>query len=75
MLDNQEINRLLEILENCEDEELAVKLLQDFNGASKRLGKLLLNLDKSLPHDEWKKQSDLAQKVLDNIVAMIYSLK
>ncbi len=71
MLDNQEINRLLEILENCEDEALAVKLLQEFNGASKHLGKLLLNLDKSLPHDEWKRQCDVAQKELDEVVAKI----
>lgn len=71
MLDNQDINRLLEILENCEDEELAVKLLQEFNSASKRLGKLLLNLDKSLPHDEWKKQCDTAQKELDEVVKRI----
>lgn len=71
MLDNQEINRLLEILENCEDEALAVKLLQEFNGASKRLGKLLLNLDKTLAHDEWKRQCDVAQKELDEVVAKI----
>lgn len=71
MLDNQEINRLLEILENCEDEALAVKLLQEFNGASKRLGKLLLNLDKSLAHDEWKRQCDVAQKELDEVVDKI----
>jgi hypothetical protein len=71
MLDNQEINRLLEILENSEDEVLAVKLLQEFNGASKRLGKLLLNLDKSLPHDEWKKQCDVVQNELDLIVERI----
>ena len=71
MLDNKEINRLLEILENCEDEELAVKLLQDFNGASKHLGKLLLNLDKSLQHDEWKNQCDSAQRELDEVVKKI----
>lgn len=74
MLDNQDINRLLEILENCEDEDLAVKLLQEFNGASKRLGKLLLNLDKTLPHDEWKKQCDVVQKELNEIVARINDL-
>lgn len=74
MLDNQEINRLLEILENCEDEDLAVKLLQEFNGASKRLGKLLLNLDKSLAHDEWKRQCDVAQKELDEVVKRINAL-
>jgi hypothetical protein len=74
MLDNKEINKLLEILENCEDEDLAVKLLQDFNGTSKRLGKLLLNLDKTLSHEEWKKQCDVAQKELDEVVKRINNL-
>ena len=74
MLDNQEINRLLEILENCDDEELAVKLLQEFNCTSKVLGKLLLNLDKSLSHEQWKSQCDEAQKKVDDVVKIINSL-
>ncbi|MBC7428757.1 MAG: hypothetical protein H7336_09120 [Bacteriovorax sp.] len=74
MLDNQEINRLLEILENCEDEVLAVKLLQEFNCSSKHLGKLLLNLDKTLSHDEWKRHCDVAQKEVNEVVAKIKSL-
>ncbi len=74
MLDNQDLNKILEILENLEDEELAVKLLKDFNGASKQLGKLLLNLDKTLSHDEWKAQCDIAQKELDRIVKTINDL-
>jgi hypothetical protein len=74
MLDNQEINRLLEILENSEDEELAVILLKDFNGASKRLGKLLLNLDKELTHDEWKNKCNLAQSELDQVIFKINKL-
>lgn len=74
MLDNQEVNRILEILENYSDEEMAVKLLKEFNAASSRLGKLLLNLDKSLPHDEWKKQCDVAQSELDEVVSRINKL-
>ena len=74
MLDNQEINNILEILENLEDEELAVELLREFNLASKALGKLLLNLDKSLPHEEWKKQCDDAQKRVDAVVSRIHDL-
>ena len=74
MLDNQEINNILEILENLEDEELAVELLKEFNSASKDLGKLLLNLDKNLAHDEWKGQCDKAQKRLDDVVARIHNL-
>lgn len=74
MLDNQEINSILEKLENLEDEELAVELLREFNAASKDLGKLLLNLDKSLAHDEWKRQCDNAQKRVDAVVARIHDL-
>lgn len=74
MLDNQEINELLEILENHDDEELAVELLKEFNRATKHLGKLVLNLDKSLSHDEWKKQCDAAQAELDIVVERIKSL-
>lgn len=74
MLDNQEINELMEILENHDDEELAVELLKEFNLATKKLGKLVLNLDKSLPHDQWKKDCDQAQGDLDNVVKRIKSL-
>lgn len=74
MLDNQEINVLLEILENLEDEELAVELLKEFNSASKDLGRLLLNLDKTLGHDEWKRQCDVAQNRLDDVVKRIHDL-
>jgi len=74
MLDNQDINTILEKLENLEDEELAVELLREFNATSKILGKLLLNLDKSLPHEEWKKQCDEAQKNVDAVVSRIHDL-
>ena len=74
MLDNQEINNILEILENLEDEELAVELLKEFNLASKKLGKLVLNLDKSIPHEEWKKECELAQQELDRVIKRINSL-
>lgn len=74
MLDNQDINTILEKLENLEDEELAVELLKEFNSASKDLGKLLLNLDKALPHEEWKKQCDDAQSRVNAVVSRIHDL-
>lgn len=74
MIDNKEINRILEILENCEDEEKAVVYLKKFNKASKELGKLLLNLDKSLNHSQWKIECDRAQKELNNIIEEIENL-
>lgn len=74
MLDNQEINTILEILENLNDEELAVELLKEFNSSSKDLGKLMLNLDKNLDHGEWKKLCEAAQARLDNVLARIHNL-
>lgn len=71
MIENNEIERILEKLENLEDEELAVELLKEFNRASSELGKLLLNLDNSLTHDEWKNLCDKAQSSLDQIVKKI----
>lgn len=74
MIDNSEINQILEKLENLEDEVLAVELLGEFNRASSELGKLLLNTDKSLSHEEWKVVCDNAQSKLDGIVKKINEL-
>ena len=74
MLDNQEINAILAKLEDLEDEDLAVELLREFNASSKKLGQLILNLDKTISHDEWKKRCDVAQKELDKIVKRINDL-
>ncbi len=71
MIDNKEIERILLKLENIEDEKLAVELLKEFNRSSSELGKLLLNLDKTLSHEEWKKRCDTAQAHLDSIVQKI----
>jgi hypothetical protein len=71
MIDNNEINRILEKLENLEDEGLAVELLKEFNQASSELGKLLLNLDKNLDHHEWKNLCLKAQSRLDQAVSKI----
>jgi divalent metal cation (Fe/Co/Zn/Cd) transporter len=68
---SNDINRILEKLENLEDEVLAVELLKEFNSASTHLGKLLLNLDPKLSHDEWKKLCDQAQLRLDQVVSKI----
>ena len=71
MLDNKEIN---ELLENLDNEELAVELLKEFNSSSKDLGKLLLNLDKGLEHNDWKLECEVAQKRLDRVIARIHNL-
>lgn len=74
MIENNDVNRILEILENLEDEQLAVELLSEFNRATSELGKLLLNLDQSLAHEEWKALCDKAQVRLDAVVKKINGL-
>lgn len=74
MIENTQLNRILEKLENQEDEEMAVELLREFNLASSELGKLLLNLDEKLTHDHWKNLCDKAQSRLDLIVKKIDQL-
>jgi hypothetical protein len=71
MIDNNEIERILEKLENLENEQLAVELLREFNLASSELGKLLLNLDQSLTHEEWKERCGKAQQKLNSIIKKI----
>lgn len=73
MLENSDLEKIMQKLESIEDDQLAVELLKEFNLHSKELGKLLLNLDQSLSHDEWKKKCDEAQKNLDKIIHKINS--
>lgn len=74
MLDNQEINFILEKLENLEDEKLAVQLLAKFNKLTAEHGKLILNLDKSLSHEEWKSKCDKYSKEIEELVNQIKDL-
>ncbi len=74
ILDNKEIEVVMEILENLEDEVLAVELLKKFNEASKNLGLLVVNKDPRISHAEWKVLCDEAQKELDDIVFAIKNL-
>lgn len=71
MIDNKELEELMSILENLEDEQLAVVLLRDFNLATKQLGLLAINRDPGLSHQEWKEQCEEAQKNVDNMVSKI----
>ncbi|EQC45483.1 hypothetical protein [Bacteriovorax sp. Seq25_V] len=74
ILDNKEVEEVMTILENLDDEVLAVELLKKFNEASKNLGMLVVNKDPRIPHDEWKVLCDEAQKELDDIVLSIKNL-
>jgi hypothetical protein len=74
MIDNAEIEQILAKLESLEDEEKAVAMLKEFNRCSSDLGKLLLNMDKSLTHEEWKKQCDEARNRLEKVIKEINQL-
>ena len=75
LIDNTEINEVMEILENLEDEALAVELLKEFNSKTKELGQLLLNKDDSLDHAVWKTECDDLKKEVDNLISKIKSHK
>ena len=75
LIDNTELEELLTILENMEDEQMAASLLAEFNEASKEQGKLILNLEEELPHEEWKKQCDEAKKNVELIISKIRNCK
>lgn len=74
MIDNKEIAQVLDVLEKMEDEELAARLLKEFNESTKKLGVLILNKDHTLDHQEWKSLCDLAQAEVDQIVQKIMSV-
>jgi UDP-2-acetamido-2,6-beta-L-arabino-hexul-4-ose reductase len=74
IIDNKEVNEILQILEELEDEKLAVDLLKRFNEATRNLGVLVVNKDPRISHDEWKALCDNAQKEVDEIVEVIKSL-
>lgn len=71
ILDNKDLEELMAILENMQDEELAVKLLAELNSSTKALGTLILNMNNSLGHEEWKKECDLARKRVEDVVKQI----
>jgi len=73
VLDTKDTNRILEILEHLPDEALSVNLLKEFSEKNKRFGKLLLNRESELSHDEWKIKCDEAKKEMDVFLAKIES--
>ena len=74
MLDNVELESLMAKLEECEDEQLAVELLRELNDATSKYGKLLLNQNEELPHDQWKEECDKAKVRVDKVTAQIKEL-
>lgn len=74
MLDNAELEVLMSKLEEHEDEELAVQLLRELNDATSSYGKLLLNQNQNLSHEQWKSDCDNAKMRVDNIIQKIQDL-
>lgn len=73
LLDNRELEHLMTILEEMDDEELAVKLLAELNASTKHLGLLVLNTDPTITHDDWKDQCVQARKRVEKVVAQIHA--
>lgn len=73
LIDNSDIDKVMQALENIEDEQLGVELLKKFNDRTKELGELLLNHDPKLDHAHWKVQCDDAKKAVDEVVKEILS--
>jgi hypothetical protein len=73
MLSNDEIDEIMLILEEMEDESLSRELLKQFSDASAHYGRLILNLDQDLEHEEWKKLTDQALVDLRSVIARIKS--
>lgn len=71
MIDNYEVDEIMDILENYENEELAVQYLREFNEKTSILGRLLMNLDPNLSSEEWKVKCDKAKKEVDLVVQKI----
>ena len=74
MIDSSESEEIIRILEEMDDQSLVVSLLNDFNKKTSHLGKLLLNQDPNLDHEEWKSLCDKAKRDVDQVIAKIKSL-
>ena len=74
LLKNEEIQKVLDKLENLEDEQLATELLREFSERTKVLGQLIMNVDKNLTNDEWTSRCDDAKKLVDEVLQKIKDL-
>ncbi len=74
-IDTSETQDIIDILEELSDQELAVKLLKEFNDRTKALGLLLMNKDKNISHEEWEKKCKDARFKVDEILHEIRGCK
>jgi hypothetical protein len=73
-VDSRETDRVLSILENLEDGTLSINLLREFSEKNKQFGKILLNRNENLDHEDWKRQCDQAKKEMDEFLVKVESL-
>lgn len=71
MIDNSEHEELLEILEEMEDQALAVQLLKQLNDLSSMLGKKVMDTSEQLDHEQWKIECDNMKSQLDAVIIEI----
>jgi hypothetical protein len=71
IVDNSELNRVMEILEEMEDQNLAVKLLKEFNDKTRILGQIIMNKDDELGDEEWERQGREAKLAVDDLIKEI----
>ena len=74
-VDNWEIEQLTQILEDADDQQLAVELLKELNESTRLHGNLLMNKDPNLDHDEWKNKCDEAQQRVLEVVKKIKAIQ
>jgi predicted metal-dependent phosphoesterase TrpH len=65
------LDEIMEKLEKIEDEQLAVVLLKEFNDKTKELGKLIVNKESDLSHEEWERLCEKAKKDVDEVIKKI----
>ena len=70
-VENVELDEIMEKLEKIEDEQLAVVLLKQFNDKTKELGKLIVNKESDLSHEEWERLCEKAKKDVDEVIKKI----
>ncbi len=68
---NTNLEDVMNALESLSDEKLALNLLKEFNDASSKWGKLMMNQDEALEHKVWKQEADQAKEKLDKVLLKI----
>ena len=74
MIDNNEMERVLNLIENLPDNDLSIKLLKEFSEKHKNFSKSLFDKNPEISHDEWKQKCTQAKLEIDNFLSRLESL-